>query len=81
MRAQIKTSQATITFPLTALRYRHKRNARNKKVIFEVDIQALRKVNNPKTIDDMVAQARLEYFSGQTKGFTDAQKLMDYLHK
>lgn len=30
-------------------------------------------------IDKMVYEARLEYLSGKTKGFTDTKKLIEYL--
>ncbi len=37
---------------------------------------AMKKVNSPNTIDEMVAEARLEYAFGQTKGFTDTKELI-----
>ncbi len=77
MRAQ--TTPATISFPLTSLRPLYISN-RGKKLVVEVDVDSMKKVNNPKTIDDMVAEARLEYFTGKTKGFKDMDKLVDYLN-
>ena len=40
----------------------------------------MKKVNSPNTIDEMVAEARLEYALGQTKGFTDTKELIRYLN-
>lgn len=69
---------ATISLPLTSLKPLY-RTARGNKLVLEVDIDSMKKVNNPSTIDDMVAEARIEYFSGKTKGFKDMDKLISYL--
>ncbi len=69
---------ATISFPITCLRPLYSSN-RGKKLVIEVDVNSLKKVNEPSTIDEMVAEARLEYYSGKTKGFTDTKQLMSYL--
>ena len=63
---------ATVTFPLTSLRSLYS-NKHSKTLVFEVDINSLKSVNEPNTIDEMVAEARLEYYTGQTKGFTDTK--------
>src|SRR3990167_7601705 len=66
---RIKTKkQAVVTFPVTSLRplYSSKRG-KKRKLIFEADIDSLKKVNEPDTIDEMVAEARLEYASGKLK--------------
>jgi len=73
-----KTKRAAVTLPLTALKYLY-RSARGKKLVVELDVDSLKKVNEPSTIDEIVAEARMEYHSGKTKGFTDTKKLMDYL--
>lgn len=70
---------ATISFPLTGLKPLYSSN-RGKKLVIEVDVSSMKKVNEAKTIDDMVAEARLEYFTGKTKGFKDTNKLIDYLN-
>ena len=70
---------ATISFPLTGLKPLYSSN-RGKKLVIEVDISSMKKVNEPSTIDDMVAEARLEYFAGKTKGFKNADRLVDYLN-
>ena len=70
---------ATISFPLTSLKPLYSSKG-GKKLVIEVDVGSMKKVNEPSTIDDMVAEARLEYFTGKTKGFKDATKLVDYLN-
>ena len=73
-----QTAPATISFPLTSLRPLYSSN-RGKKLVIEVDVGSMKKVNDPSTIDDTVAEARLEYFTGKTKGFKNIEKLVDYL--
>ena len=74
-----KTKPAVVTLPLTAFKYLYS-PIRGKKLVVELDINSLREVNEPNTIDEMVAEARLEYYSGKTKGFTSTKKLMAYLN-
>ncbi|MBU4360963.1 hypothetical protein KKC16_00460 [Patescibacteria group bacterium] len=73
------TQPATISFPLTGLKPLYSSEL-GKKLVLEVDVDSLKKINEPNTIDEMVAEARLEYYAGQTKGFTDTKKLMNYLN-
>jgi len=74
-----QTAPATVSFPLTGLKPLYS-SKRGKKLVVEVDVGSMKKVNNPNTIDDMVAEARLEYYTGKTKGFKDARKLVNYLN-
>lgn len=74
-----QTTPATISFPLTDLKLLYSSN-RGKTLVVEVDVNSMKKVNEPKTIDDMVAEARLEYHAGKTKGFKDMNKLVNYLN-
>lgn len=69
---------ATISFPLTGLRPLYSSN-RGKKLVIEVDVNSLKKVNEPNTIDEMVAEARLEYALGKSKTFTSAEALIKEL--
>lgn len=70
---------AVATFPLTSLRPLYSSN-RGKKLVVEVDVKSMKKVNEPGTIDEMVTEARLEYHTGKTKGFKDMGKLIDDLN-
>ena len=76
MRTKIKP--ASVSLPLTAMKYLYTPH-RGKKLVVELDIDSLKSVNEPSTIDEMVAEARLEYYGGKTKGFTETKKLIAYL--
>ncbi len=78
MRNKIK-KPAAVSFPLTSLRPLYSSNG-GKKLVVEVDVKAMKKVNEPNTIDEMVAEARLEYALGKTKTFTSAEALIKELH-
>jgi len=70
---------AAVSLPLTALKFLYK-SAGGDKIVCEIDVNSLKKVNEPTTIDDMVAEAKLEYFTGKTKGFKNMGKLIDHLN-
>lgn len=70
---------AIVSFPLAGLKPLYS-SRRGKKLVVEVDVDSMKKVNDPSTIDDMVSEARLEYFAGRTKGFKDTDKLVAYLN-
>jgi hypothetical protein len=75
----VKTKQpATLVLPLTGLKPLYRSN-HGDKLVLEIDVGALKKVNEPNTIDEMVAEARLEYFLGKTPAFTDIKKLVKHL--
>lgn len=80
MRTKQMTKSAAVTLPLTALKCLYK-SARGKKIVCEIDVAALKRVNEPNTLDEMVAEARLEYFAGTTKTFTDTKQLLSYLKR
>ncbi len=80
MSLKTKKKIAAVTLPLTALKCLYK-SSRGKKIVCEIDLASLKKVNQPNTIDEMVAEARLEYFTGKTKGFSDTKKLIACLNK
>lgn len=79
MRIKQLTKPAAVTLPLTALRCLYK-SARGKKIVCEIDIAALKSINEPNTLDEMAAEARFEYFAGKTRGFTDTKQLLSYLN-
>lgn len=79
MNTRIKADKmARVTLPLTGLRPLYSSN-RGKTLVLEVDVNSMRKVNEPDTINEMLAEAKLEYYAGEAKGFTDTRKLMSYL--
>lgn len=68
-----------INIPLSGLKCLNK-NKKNGKAICEIDVALLNKANRPNMIDLMVAEARAEYKTGKTRGFSSAQELLDYLN-
>ena len=68
----------TIGIPLSGLNYLY-RTGDNKKVVCEIDIEALKTINDPATVEEMVAEARLEYMAGKTKGFDNTDTLLSHL--
>lgn len=74
-----QTMPAAVSFPLTSLRPLYSSN-RGRKLVVEVDIKSMKKVNEPNTIDEMVAEAKLEYAMGKSKTFTSTDELIKELH-
>jgi len=74
-----QTMPAAVSFPLTSLKPLYSSN-RGKKLVVEVDIKSMKKVNEPNTINEMVAEAKLEYAMGKSKTFTSADELIKELH-
>ncbi|MFH1413123.1 MAG: hypothetical protein ABIG10_03820 [bacterium] len=77
MRTKAK-KPAVVTFPLTSLKPLYS-SKRGKRLVLEVDVDSLKRINEPNTIDEMVAEARLEYALGKTKVFTSAKGLIKEL--
>lgn len=69
-----------VVLPLTAFKCLYK-SVKGRKIVCEIDFAEFRGVNEPSSIDEMVAEARFEYFSGKTKVFTDVKKLLSFLNK
>lgn len=79
MNRAMKIKSKTITLPLKGLKCLYKSEER-KIMVCEINIELLKQVNHPTTIDEMAAEARIEYFAGKTKGFTSTKKLINYLN-
>lgn len=75
MNTKNTTNPAVVSFPLTSIRPLYS-SQQGKKFVVEVDINSMREVNDPSTIDEMVAEARWEYTLGKSKVFTSADELM-----
>lgn len=69
---------AIVSFPLTSLKPLYSSD-RGKKLVIEVEVKSMKKVNEPNTIDEMVAEAKLEYAMGKSKTFTSAEDLIKEL--
>lgn len=70
---------AIVSFPLTSLKPLYSSD-RGKKLVIEVEVKSMKKVNESNTIDEMVAEAKLEYAMGKSKTFTSAEDLIKELH-
>ncbi|MFH1187349.1 MAG: hypothetical protein V1688_00645 [bacterium] len=79
MNTQTVIKPAAISFPLTCLRPLYS-SQQGKKLVVEVDINSMKKINDPNTIDEMVAEARLEYALGKSETFISADALIKDLH-
>ena len=73
-------THTSVTIPLTALKCLY-RNANDNKVVCEIDVDSLKELNEPTTLDEMVAQAHWEYATGKTKGFQTTDDLMRHLER
>lgn len=79
MHTQTTTKPAAVSFPLTSLRPLYS-SQYGKKLVIEVDIKSMREINEPNTVDEMVAEARLEYALGKSKTFSSPEALIKELH-
>jgi len=80
MREEIKQKQqAKVTIPLGAMRCLYG-DSQKKKIVCEIDWPSLKRVNDAATIDEMVVEAKMEYFAGELKGFKSTRELMDDLN-
>lgn len=82
MSTSTKSRKKTAAFnlPFSAVTCLYK-SAHGKKIVCEIDIAAVRTLNEPHTIDEMLAEAHFEYVAGKTKRFTHTKKLIAYLNK
>ena len=80
MRTQAKPKkQSTVNIPLSALRCLSG-YPKEKKVICEINMDELKKVNEPETIDEIISSSRLDYALGNFKTFNSADDLIKDLH-
>lgn len=73
MKSKIKTSG--IYIPTRGIKFLYRR-PRSRKVICEIDVAQLRLLNEKMTVDDVYAEAEMEYAAGMTEGFTSVKKLI-----
>lgn len=71
--------EAMIRIPLSSMRHVSS-DLKKKKMTFEISTKDLTRVNKSSTLDEMIAEAKLEYAIGRTKGFTDSKKLVAFLN-
>ena len=78
-KTQKRTDEAMVTLPLSALRYLS-RYPREKKIVVEISIGDIKRVNKAKTLDEIISEARLDYALGNYKTFSSAKDLIAELH-
>jgi len=79
VKTQKRTDEAMINLPLSALRYLSQ-YPREKKIIVEISIDEIKRVNKAETLDEIINEARLDYALGNYKTFTSAKDLIAELH-
>jgi len=72
-------NEAMIKIPLSSLRYLSK-YPRDKKIVIEISIDDIKRVNVAKTLDEIINDARLDYALGNYKTFRSAKGLIAELH-
>jgi len=70
---------AFIKIPLDSLRC-ISRYPKEKKIVCEIKVVDLEKINNPKTLDEIINEGRLDYALEDYKAFSDPKSLVNELH-
>ncbi len=70
-----KTREAMIKLPLSALRYLS-RYPREKKIVVEITTDDIARVNDAKTLDEIIGSARLDYALGNFTSHKTARGLI-----
>lgn len=58
-----RTHEAMVNIPLSAFRYLS-RYPREKKIVVEIGIEDIKRVNSAETLDEIINEARLDYALG-----------------
>jgi len=78
-KTQKRIDEAMVTLPLSALRYLS-RYPREKKIVVEISVDEIKRVNKAETLDEIINEARLDYALGNYKTFSSARDLIAELH-
>lgn len=78
--SKVKTSptnikEAMIKLPLSDFRC-ISRYPKEKKMICEINMENIKRLNSPQTLDEIINEARLDYALGDYKTFSDAKDLI-----
>lgn len=68
-------SNATLQIPLSAIKPVWRNDAAGT-LLVELPIDALQQENEPRTLDDLIAQARIDYAKGDYKSFSNVDDLI-----
>ena len=69
------TKQSIISIPLATMKPLY-RNDEAQTLVVEVPLKSLREANDPETLDEIIAQARLDYATGDYQSFSDVDALV-----
>lgn len=70
-----RTREATVNIPLSAFRYLSK-YPRENKIVVEIALDDLKRVNSAKTLDEIINEARLDYALGNYTTHKTAKSLI-----
>jgi hypothetical protein len=73
-----RTREAMVNVPLSAFRYLS-RYPREKKIVVEISLDEIKRVNNAETLDEIINEARLDYALGNYTTHKTAKSLMKEL--
>lgn len=79
LKTQKRTDEAMVSLPLSALRYLS-RYPREKKIVVEISVDEIKRVNKAQALDEIINEARLDYALGHYKTFSSAKDLIAELH-
>lgn len=71
---------ATINIPLSAVRCVSGKTS-EKRVVCEIDVEQLKMVNEPQTIDELLAEADFDIAAGNYKQFSSIDEMVADLRK
>ena len=71
----MNTKTATINLPLTSIKPLY-RNDEERTLVAELNIDALKSVNELEDLDEIISQARLDYALGDYKSFDHVEDLI-----
>lgn len=75
-----KAKEAMVKIPLSALRYLS-RYPREKKIIVEIAMDDIVRVNSAETLDEIISEARLDYASGNYSSHKTTKGLIAALRR
>ena len=70
-----RTHEAMVNIPLSAFRYLSK-YPREKKIVVEIGIEDIKRVNSAETLDEIINEARLDYALGNYTTHKTAKSLI-----
>lgn len=76
----MNSTGSTINIPLAAIRWITAKS-KEKRVVCEIDVDEFRMVNDPQTIDELLAEADFDIAAGKYKEFASVDDMVADLQK